>query len=371
MCAFCSRDVLVYHTPEEPTKLQTTQSVPVVAGYRLDTTERPAEHVGTAVLIDMMQNSTPTHPSLLYPRPSQALESMVLELCGVLAGKSGVLSQWYQRHSCFMALEGVRRGVESAQMPESRSAELAIIAVDGLLPAVEKESHEDTLAVGLGCLTRWALWLDVMPPKFLQSLKNGVRSAARPTAIIFAGAACELSGSPRLCAQLATLVPDLLGRVELAAKKSNSFHPDAIFGAKVVLEIATADAAWTDRVNEAFPWAALMDQGSFVFPSGVLAPQFADVGLAGEAAGPLLPHVCTALCRVISLAARSLHGHARAGVEPFPEASSFALMQCMVLPSRVVRQVAIEASLDVCNLLGGAQAALLGSCQQVRDGLPL
>lgn len=300
---------------------------------------------------------------------SQALESMVLELCGVLAGKSGVMAQWYQRHSFFTALEEVRRGVESTDMPVSRSAELAGGAVIGLLPPVEKESHEDSRAVGLGCLTRWALMLDAIPPKLFLSLKNGLRSASRPTATIYAAAACELSGCPRLCLQLAPLVPDLLGRVELAAKKPNAFHPDAIFSSKVVLEIAAADDAWADRVNEAFPWLDLMDQGSFFFPVGVLAPQFADVSLAGEAAGPLAPHVCTALCHVMLLAARSIDGRAQAGVQVFSEASSFALMQCMVLPSRQVRQVAIETALDVCKLVGGAQAALLGSCQLVRDKL--
>lgn len=304
-----------------------------------------------------------SHPPLV----SQALESMVSELCGVLGGKAGVMAQWYQRHSCFMALEAVRRGVVSTQMPVSRSAELAGGAVDGVLPAMEKESHEDTRAIGLGCLTRWALMLDTVPPKLLLSLKNGLGSTARPTATIFAAAACELSGCPRLLVQLVSLVPDLLGRVELAAKKPSAFHPDAIFSAKVVLQVAAVDDAWADRVKEAFPWVALMDQGSFFFPAGVLTPQHADVVLAGEAAGPLSPHVCTALCRVIALAARSIDGQAQAGVHPFPDACSSALIKCMVLPSREVRRVATEATLDVCTVLGGAQAALLRSCQQVRD----
>ncbi|CAM9720292.1 unnamed protein product, partial [Hapterophycus canaliculatus] len=34
----------------------------------------------------------------------QALESMTTELSSVLAGKSGVMAQWYQRHAFFMAL---------------------------------------------------------------------------------------------------------------------------------------------------------------------------------------------------------------------------------------------------------------------------
>lgn len=280
------------------------------------------------------------------------------------------MAQWYQRHSYFMALEEVRRGVVSTQMPVSRSAELAGRAVDGILPAMEKESHEDTRAIGLGCLTRWALMLDTVPPKLLLSLKNGVGSAARPTATIFAAAACELSGCHRLLVQLVPLVPDLLGRVELATKKPSTFHPDAIFSAKVVLEVAAVDHSLADRVKDAFPWVALMDQGSFFFPAGVLTPQYADVAFAGEAAGPLMPHVSTALCRLISLAARSIDAQARAGVRPFPDACSSALMKCMVLPSREARRAATKAALDVCSVLRGAQAALLRSCQQVRDRCP-
>lgn len=293
---------------------------------------------------------------------------MVLELCGVLAGKAGVLAQWYQRHSCFLALEAVRRGVASTPLPVSCAAELAGGAVDGALPAMEKESHEDTRAIGLGCLTHWALMLDTVTPKLLMSLKNGLGSAARPTATMFAASACELSGRPRLLSQLSSLVPDLLGRVELAAKKPSTFHPDAIFSANVVLQVAAVDEVWAHKAKEAFPWVALMNQSSFLFPAGVLTPQYADVVLAGEAAGPLLPHVCAALCRVISLAAVSMSGQPQAGVQPFPDACSSALMKCMVLPSREVRRVAAEAAQDVCNALGGAQTALLRSCQQVSIG---
>lgn len=291
---------------------------------------------------------------------------MVLELSGVLAGKSGVMAQWYQRHSVFLALEGVRGGVVSTEMPMSCATELALGAVDGLLPAVEKESHEDTRAVGVGCLTRWALVLDTIPPKLLASLKNGLASAARHTAVIFAAAACELSGCPRLCAQLVSLVPDLLARVELASKKPNAFHPDGIYSAKVVLEVAAAHQDWVDRINEAFPWHALMDQGSFLFPAGVLAPPFADVSLTGDAAGPLAPHVCIALCHVLSLASKLVGGQSQRDVQPFSEAASLAVMQCLVLPNPEVRRVATETAVTVCNLVGGSQATLLKSCQQVR-----
>lgn len=294
---------------------------------------------------------------------------MVSDLRDMLAGKSGVMAQWYQRHSVFLALEGVQQGAASTQMPVSRLAALAGRAVDGLLPAVEKESHDDTRAVGLGCLTRWALVLDAIPPKLLQSLKKGLGSGARPTATMFAAAACQLSGCTRLCAQLASLVPDLLTRVELGTKKPNVFHPDAIFSAKVVLEVAATEAAWVDRVDEAFPWHALVDKDSFVFPDGVLAPQFADVPLVGEAAGPLAPHVCTALCQLIALVAKyvadAAGGQRHEGVQPFSDASAFALIQCTVLSSREVRRVALAAALDVCNVVHGAQATLLTALQKV------
>lgn len=297
---------------------------------------------------------------------------MVSGLSDVLAGKSGVMAQWYQRNSVFLALEGVRGGVASTKMmPISRSASLAARAISGLLPAVEKESHDGTRAVGVGCLTRWALIVDTIPPNLMDSLRSGIRSAARPTATIWAAAACQLSGCDRLCAQLAPLVPDLLTRVDLGVKKRNVFHPDAIFSAKVVLEVATADAAWVERVDEAFPWEALVDETSFLFPSGALATQPADVSSVGEAAGPLAPHVCTALSQVIALAAKHVVLAAstqqpRADVKVLSEASSLALMQCAVLPNREVRRVALGAARDVCSVFGAAQAPLLMALRKVR-----
>lgn len=291
---------------------------------------------------------------------------MITELSSVLAGKSGVMAQWYQRHAFFMALEEVRRGVGSTHMPEARSAAMANHAVDRLLIAVDKESREETRAVGLGCLTRWTLMLDTIPPKLLASLKNGLVSTARPTATMSAAAACELSGCSRLSVQLVPLLPHLLGRVDTAAKKPNVFHPDAIYSSNAVLQVAAADDASADSVNDAYPWYALKDQGSFLFPAGVLAPHYADVSLVGEAAGPLAPHVCAALCHVLFLAAGFVVRQSKDDVLPFPEASSLALVQCMVLPSPEVRRVASEAASGVCNLVGGAQAALLRSCHQVR-----
>lgn len=298
---------------------------------------------------------------------------MVCELTDVLAGKSGVMAQWYQRHCICMGLEEVRKGVASAQVPFSCSSSLAARAVDGLLPAVEKESHDETRAVGLGCLTRWALMLDALPPKLIHSLKSGIGSAARPTSTIFAAAACQLSGSARLCVQLAPLVPDLLARVELGAKKPAMFHPDAIYSAKVVLEVAATEAAWADKIDEAFPWSAIMDQGSFLFPSGVLSPGPADASCVGEAAGPLAPHVCTALCQTIVLGASHITKRRgdeelmRARCPPVWEASCLAIMQCTVLQSAEVRRVALQVALNMCSVVGGAQASLLGACRKVRD----
>lgn len=304
-------------------------------------------------------------------RDYQAQQLMISELNDVLSGKSGVMAQWYQRHSVFMALEGVRRGVTSIQMPAQRLASLASRAVDGLLPAVQKESHEDTRAVGLGCLARWTLTLDAIPTVVVKSLKDGLRSASRPTVTIFAAAACQMSGCIPLCAQLVALVPDLLVRVELGEKKPNVFHPETIYSAKAILEAAASEASLVDTVNETFPWRALNDHGSCFFPAGVLSPHFADVASVGEAAGPLAPHVCIALCQVIGLrtkrnmAAGDRHGLTD-GVQLFSDASSLALMHCMVIPGREVRRVALEVALDVCHTVDEAQATLLKACQKVR-----
>lgn len=317
--------------------------------------------------------SIATNVNYRFPhlRDYQAQQLIVSELGDVLSGKSGVMAQWYQRHCVFMALEGVRQGVASIEMPTEQLASLATGAGNALLPAVEKESHEDTRAVGLGCLARWALTLDAIPTNLLKSLKDGLRSASRPTVTIFASAACQLSGRTPLCPQLAALVPDLLARVEVGAKKPNVYHPEAIYGAKAVLETAAGEASLVDTVDGAFPWRALNDQGSWFFPAGVIAPHFADVALVGEAAGPLAPHVCIALCQVIGLSAKRdmAAGDRRglaAGVQLFSDASSIALVQCMLLPGREVRRVALEVALDVRNTVDGAQATLLKACQKVR-----
>lgn len=296
---------------------------------------------------------------------------LVSELGDVLSGKSGVMAQWYQRHCVFMALEGVRQGVAAIKMPAERLASLATCASNALLPAVEKESHEDTRAIGLGCLARWALALDAIPTSLLKSLKDGLRSGSRPTVTMFAAAASQLSGCTPLCPQLAALVPDLLARVEVGAKKPNIYHPEAIYGAKAVLETAAAEASLVDQVDGAFPWRAFNDQGSCFFPAGVIAPHFADVALVGAAAGPLAPHVCIALCQVIGLSTKRnmAAGDRRglvAGVQLFSDASSLALVQCMLLPDREVRRVALDVALDICNAVDGAQATLLRACQKVR-----
>lgn len=310
---------------------------------------------------------------VLLVRVFQALTTMVSELSTVLAGKSGVLAQWYQRHSLIMALEGVRSGVISAGLPATPSAELAAHVVDALLPVVEKESHEDTRAVGLGCLARWILFLDAIPSKLVEYLKVGMGST-RFTTTACAGVVCELSGVAHMGAQLAPLLPDLFRRIEIGVQKPNVFHPDAIYSAKAVLDIAAAVATVGDEVDKRFPWQALSVPASFLFPTGILAPQFADVPLAGQSAGPLARHTCTALCQVIALGAEhisaassrpsrieSLH------MKPISDTSCLALVRCTVLHNSEVRQAALDAATVLCNTTDDAQLLLLQAFQHVRE----
>lgn len=292
---------------------------------------------------------------------------MVSELTAVLGGKSGVLAQWYQRHCLVLGLEAVRAGVASTNITASQSENVAARAVNALLPVVEKESHEDTRADGLGCLTRWALMMDAIPSDLLQFLKNGLRSASKPTAIASAGAACQLSTCVRTCVQLAPLLPDLLDRVELGAQKATVFHPDAIYGARAVLEVAKAETTWLNQVYEKFPWQALSDQTSFLFPPGILTPQFADVPLAGEAAGRLSPHVCTALCQVITLAAKLIAAASeRVCSVPVSDASCSALVHCAVHANMDVRRAALDAMICVCDTVDSAQVMLIKAYSKVR-----
>lgn len=287
----------------------------------------------------------------------QVMESMTSELSDLLAGRSGVLSQWYQRHCIFLAYEELRRGIISTPMSGSRAAELASRAVDGLMSAVEKESHDDTRAVGLGCLIRWTAALASLPPALLQFLKKGLASTARPLATISAAAICQLSGCSAFRGQLSSLLSGLMTRLDFGAKKTTVFHPDAIYSAKAVLELA-------DNVDQSFPWHALESEDSFIFPASVLGQQSADMptslGSVGEAAGPLLPHVCEVVCKVVVLSIK----HIRNGL--LSDACASALMRCALHSLKGVRQTAITAALEVTGAITDARAALLKALLKVR-----
>lgn len=298
---------------------------------------------------------------------------MVLEVGLVLGGKSGVLAQWYQRHCLVLGLEGVREGVAVSSMTASQASEVATRAVEVLLSLVDKESHEDTRAVSVGCLTRWVLLLDASPPKFLQFLERGIVAVAKPTATAAASGACRISDCAHLCAQLVPLLPKILERVRLGAQKPNVFHPDAIYGAKVAMELVVSETSCKDIVDGKFPWQALSDPTSFLYPASILSPQSSDASVAGKAAGPLAPHVCEALCRMIALAAKHTARDAvvrddagRRHMASVSSASCVALVRCAVHPDGEVRQAALDAIQIVREVLSDAQIMLLQELQEVR-----
>lgn len=93
----------------------------------------------------------------------------------VLAGKGGVLAQWFQRHACVTALRSLARGAR--RLPRAALAPAATAALEGLVKAYGKESHEGTraeIAVGLG---DWLGWLEegASPaPGVWETLKKGL-----------------------------------------------------------------------------------------------------------------------------------------------------------------------------------------------------
>lgn len=291
----------------------------------------------------------------------QVMEYMMSELSDLLAGRSGVLSQWYQRHCIFLAYEKLRRGIMSTPMSGSRAAELASRAVNGLMPAVEKESHDDTRAVGLGCIIRWTATLASIPPPLLQFLEKGLASNARPMATISAAAVCQLSGYNAFRGQLSSLVPGLMTRLNLGAKKTAVFHPDAIYSAKAALELAA-------NVDQSFPWHAFESEDSFIFPASVLGQQSPEIpsslgsaAAVGEAAGPLLPHVCEVVCQVVVLSIKHVRN------APLSDASASALMRCALHSLKGVRQTAITAALEVTGAIAEARAALVKALLKVNS----
>ncbi|CAM9117080.1 unnamed protein product, partial [Choristocarpus tenellus] len=164
----------------------------------------------------------------------EVLEHIVMELLGVLGGKAGVLAQWYQRQCVIMGLIHVRMGVLSL---EQGVASIALGAVNALVPAVDKESHEETRSLGLQCMIQWITMLDSIPSEVLDLLKKGTKHSSKPVAAAYLTAVSELSGCISLCTQLIPLVPCLLQRIDGAAGKSSNFHPDGILAAKTLLDI--------------------------------------------------------------------------------------------------------------------------------------
>jgi hypothetical protein len=93
----------------------------------------------------------------------QVLGRIALELQGVLSGKTGALSQWYQRNCVLQALRSTAAAAlallstanSSSTTTDSTTAAVASVAAL-LVPAAEKEAHEDTKALAMLALADWA-----------------------------------------------------------------------------------------------------------------------------------------------------------------------------------------------------------------------
>jgi hypothetical protein len=89
------------------------------------------------------------------------LGRIALELQGVLSGKTGALSQWYQRNCVLQALRSTAAAalalLSTTDCTTAAAVPAAVASIAALLvPAAEKEAHEETKALAMLALSDWA-----------------------------------------------------------------------------------------------------------------------------------------------------------------------------------------------------------------------
>ncbi|CAM9143400.1 unnamed protein product, partial [Chrysoparadoxa australica] len=286
-------------------------------------------------------------PLVLHVGDMQVLKEMVLQLLDVLAGKSGVLAQYFQRCSVLTALDCTCQAAGKAGCLE----ELTPQVVDVLVAVVEKESHESTRALALDCLVRWLDGTAVLPDKVFASLRKGIGHSAKPTAAAYLAALWQLPDDQLGGAQLKELVPALQKRIEEAQKKVAVFHPDALLSAGLLFSID----------KEAFPEAIISEPSSFLYPSSALG-----VYLSAGAHDPATCAPLAALCKLLVLSFCSFLSL----IPPTPQqakgslcpTSCVVLVQCALHPAEGVRAAALAAmrySLSQCHLFTPLRTAQL------------
>lgn len=307
------------------------------------------------------------------PPAEQVLDSMASEVVMALAGKFGIVTQWYQRHCLVMGLDGVRTGVVQSHMPAPRASTIALQAIEVLLPLVERESHEHTRAVAVASLQRWVVLLGALPMNVLHSLKAGLRSAAKPVVTAFAAAVYELANNADVGIQLMSLLPELLNRMDVAKGKPNIVHADAIYALAASLKILAKMECMGEHLDADFPWDILTDERLALISvdAGASTPTSL---MKAESSGHVTAEVYVALCQAIELGAAQLtarpsvsHGSTSspAAIQGISHSSGLSLIQCALAADRSVRTRAIQAIENVRRLAPEAEVALLGAFHEV------
>ncbi|CAM9326832.1 unnamed protein product, partial [Phaeothamnion confervicola] len=297
-----------------------------------------------------------------------ALAAAATELANVLSGKAGsVLAQWYQRHA---VLEVMRRmAAQLATLRRTAAASAAAVAV--LVPALEKESHEGTRALGLRCLGDWLAlgggggggkW----PAEAATAFRRGIESASKPVVAAHLAALADLTagnggGSATTAGVVAELMPVLIKKAADGAKRTAVLQPEPVFASCIVLEASPAVGK--------FPWEALLDPASGFYLSAWFSPGAAGpaaavavrmvAGVGGDDGGAAASAeaVLAALCRLLGLAAARGAAAAFDVLRPLPAAPCLALVLCALHPAVIVRDAAEAAIGDVLSASASAGRA--------------
>ncbi len=281
---------------------------------------------------------------------ADVFHGLIKELGAVLAGKSGILSQWYQKHGIVCGLAELLRG--AAQHGAEQRASLADAAGTALVPVVQKESHEETRQLACSTLGKWMLHSaasTALPSAVEAALRAGLTNQ-KVAATPLLSALNEMTSAREAtsAAKLEGLADTLAALVETAQKRPQASHPDAVVALCVWLRVGQACATVRSAVAASLK-PGLAVAHPFLFSPLLLTSADARTVAALRALCELLAHAATAYGQAQPLFVGP-DATRKAVLQSTVPIACASLVECLLHASRPVREAAAKCVAESCTL---------------------
>ena len=218
---------------------------------------------------------------------AEVLTTAITEHGAILAGKSGLLAQWFQRHGMVCGLEELRHG--AILLAEPLAASTAAAAASALAPIAEKESHEETKMMTYITLGKWLALADSVPSAVEAILRKAL-SNTKVSPLPALRAMWEMSSNAAIASKLEGLEEAVVAIVTAAQKRSIGANPEAVIAAATWLRISAASPTLQAKLSTNVTFTTLFRSGSFLFSASLLQPN----------ADPHIAAALLALCAMLS-----------------------------------------------------------------------